>query len=57
MLLDWLYNISNFVIDFLPPPFIGGVESKDGPVFRLRVINLNGVNDGVSGISAPYIRL
>jgi hypothetical protein len=57
MLLEWLYNISNFVIDLSPPSFLDGVESKDGLVFRLRVINLNGVNDGVSSIGAPYIRL
>jgi len=57
MFLDWLYNISNFVINFSPPSFLDGVESKDGLVSRLGVIGLNGVDDGVLGIGAPYIRL
>jgi hypothetical protein len=57
MLLDWFYNISNFVIDFSPPSLLDGVESKYGLVFKLGVIGLNGVDDGVLGIGAPYIRL
>jgi hypothetical protein len=40
MLLDWLYNIFDFVIDF-SPSFLDVVESKDGLVYDVRVIGSN----------------
>jgi hypothetical protein len=32
MLLDWLYNISDFAINF-SPSLLDGVKSKDGLVY------------------------
>jgi hypothetical protein len=58
MLLDWLYNIFDFVIDF-SPLLPNGVESKDGPVYDTWVIGLDQLELGVSCISidGPSIRL
>jgi hypothetical protein len=40
MFLEWLCNISNFIIDF-SPSLPDGVESKDGLVYDVRVIGLD----------------
>jgi hypothetical protein len=56
--LDWLCNISDFVIDF-SPSLPDGVESKDGLIYDLRVIGSNQLEPGVSGIGidGPSIKL
>jgi hypothetical protein len=57
MFIDWLCNIFDFVIDFSPPSLPNGVESKDGLGLGLGVINSDQLDDGVSSIGAPSIRL
>jgi hypothetical protein len=61
MFLNWLCNIFDFVIDFSPASLPDGVKSKDRLRLRKGVIGSNqlddGVDDGVSGIGAPSIRL
>lgn len=48
MILDQLYNISIFVIDFSPSfLLLDGVKFKDGLGLKLKVINSNQLNDGV----------
>jgi hypothetical protein len=58
MLLDWLCNIFDFIIDF-SPSFPNGVESKDGLVYDVGVIGSYQLEPRVSciGIDAPLIKL
>ncbi len=55
MLINWFCGIFDFVINFSPPSFLDGVESKDG--LRLGVIGSYQLNDGVLGICAPSVTL
>jgi hypothetical protein len=58
MFLDWLCNIFDFIIDFLPS-LLDGLESKDGLVYDVGFIGSNQLEPGVSGIGidGPSIKL
>jgi hypothetical protein len=57
MFIDWFCSIFEFFIDFSPPSLPNGVESKDGLRLGLGVISSDQLDDGVSSIGVPLIKL